>query len=113
MGNWKDGKRHGNGTFYYANGSKYVGDWEHNLKHGEGVFTFEDGNTYMGEFERDRMVNRTLPGVTITAGIQNQDKAQLAIEEANAAAKPTASAKSGMAKTNAKDNKESTMGKYV
>lgn len=33
-GNFKNGKRHGQGTFLYANGTKYEGNWENNLKHG-------------------------------------------------------------------------------
>ncbi len=34
FGNFKNGKRHGQGTFLYANGAKYEGTWENNLKHG-------------------------------------------------------------------------------
>lgn len=33
-GNFKNGKRHGQGTFLYANGTKYEGSWENNVKHG-------------------------------------------------------------------------------
>jgi len=62
MGSWKNGLRHGEGVFYYANGSKYEGEWEQNLKSGHGVMTFEDGSTYCGPFEKDRMVNRLLAG---------------------------------------------------
>ena len=29
-----NGKREGEGTFLYANGSKYEGGWKNNLKHG-------------------------------------------------------------------------------
>lgn len=29
-----NGKRHGKGTFYYNDGSKYVGDWAENKMHG-------------------------------------------------------------------------------
>ena len=60
VGYWKLGLRHGQGTFYYSNGSKYEGEWRENLKNGYGVFTFEDGTSYSGPFENDRMVNRTL-----------------------------------------------------
>ncbi len=27
LGQWKDGQRHGIGTFSYANGARYLGDW--------------------------------------------------------------------------------------
>jgi len=63
VGYWKGGLRHGQGTFYYSNGSKYEGEWENNLKHGLGIFTFDDGSTYEGPFKQDRMVNKTLEGV--------------------------------------------------
>ena len=26
-GDWKDGKRQGNGTYYYNDGDKYEGEW--------------------------------------------------------------------------------------
>jgi|LauGreDrversion4_2_1035121.scaffolds.fasta_scaffold124805_3 hypothetical protein len=56
------GLRHGQGTFYYSNGSKYEGMWRDNLKNGYGSFTFEDGTTYDGPFENDRMLNRNIQG---------------------------------------------------
>jgi len=61
VGYWLKGLRHGKGTFYYSNGSKYEGDWEENHKHGQGVFTFEDGTEYRGRFEKDRMIDRQVP----------------------------------------------------
>jgi len=30
MGEWKDGKKHGQGTYTLPNGSKYVGEWREN-----------------------------------------------------------------------------------
>lgn len=33
-GEWKDGMRHGKGTFYYTNGDKYVGDWKDDVQDG-------------------------------------------------------------------------------
>jgi hypothetical protein len=41
-GNFEYGKRHGHGTFLYANGSKYEGDWFNNLKHGFVLFNFRE-----------------------------------------------------------------------
>ena len=32
VGYWSNGLRHGKGTFYYSNGSKYEGDWHENFK---------------------------------------------------------------------------------
>lgn len=78
MGYWANGLRHGKGTFYYSNGSKYEGDWNENFKDGQGVFTFEDGTEYEGRFEKDRMVDRNVakPEVdepTITKKGKNKD----------------------------------------
>ena len=33
-GDWKSGKRDGQGVFEYADGSKYVGEWANNMKVG-------------------------------------------------------------------------------
>lgn len=52
-GNYKDGLRHGKGTYTYNNGEKYVGDWEYGAKTGRGVFTTADGSRYVGEFLKD------------------------------------------------------------
>ena len=30
MGEWKDGKKHGQGTYTLPNGSKFVGQWREN-----------------------------------------------------------------------------------
>ena len=38
-GEWKDGKKHGQGILTYANGGKYEGEWKDNKKHGRGVQT--------------------------------------------------------------------------
>ena len=58
VGEFIGGKRHGFGTFFYANGSQYEGEWEDNFKQGQGVFTFDDGSIYDGAFMADKMVNR-------------------------------------------------------
>ena len=34
-GEFVKGLRHGHGTFYYANGSRYEGHWKDNMKHGK------------------------------------------------------------------------------
>jgi len=44
VGEWKDGKRHGQGTYTFANGDKYVGEWKDSLAHGQGTFTYADGS---------------------------------------------------------------------
>jgi hypothetical protein len=50
------GLRHGAGTFYYADGSRYCGQWEDNVKCGYGVHTHPDGGVSEGIFKLDRLV---------------------------------------------------------
>lgn len=54
-GCWKEGVRHGQGTFNYANGSKYTGSWDENVKEGEGRYIYDDGRVYIGNFSGDQM----------------------------------------------------------
>tara|TARA_Y100000294_G_scaffold78568_1_gene73906 strand:+ start:40 stop:798 length:759 start_codon:yes stop_codon:yes gene_type:complete len=51
VGEYKDDKRHGLGTYTYANGDKYVGGWKDSEMHGQGTFSFKDGEIYVGEFK--------------------------------------------------------------
>ena len=39
VGEYKDGKMHGQGTYTWASGSKYVGEWKDDKKHGQGTYT--------------------------------------------------------------------------
>ena len=52
VGEWRYGKRHGQGTHTFASGHKYVGEWRKNLPHGKGTWTTpgDDGPTYVGDF---------------------------------------------------------------
>ncbi|KAJ0399708.1 hypothetical protein ATCC90586_002701 [Pythium insidiosum] len=52
-----DGRRHGRGAFYYANGARYDGEWRDNVKHGHGSFCYDDGRVWTGRFEDDRAVD--------------------------------------------------------
>lgn len=48
VGEWKDGKRHGKGEYTSANGNRYVGEWKDGLANGEGEYTWSNGNKYIG-----------------------------------------------------------------
>ncbi|CAF1469676.1 unnamed protein product, partial [Adineta ricciae] len=48
-GHFKGGKRHGTGTYEYANGEKYQGEWINDQTNGKGIRTFPSGNRYDGE----------------------------------------------------------------
>ena len=52
-GMFVDDKKHGFGTYEYANGDEYSGDWVDNLKQGKGVFKYADGSYFKGEFSED------------------------------------------------------------
>jgi hypothetical protein len=53
-GEFKNGLKHGTGTYYYNNGDKYIGEWENDKKHGNGTYYFSSGAKYKGEFENDQ-----------------------------------------------------------
>jgi len=54
-GQWKAGKRDGEGTFFYADGSQYTGSFQNDTKHGLGVMTYSDGRIVAGLFSSDRI----------------------------------------------------------
>ncbi|MBL10100.1 MAG: hypothetical protein CL402_06230 [Acidiferrobacteraceae bacterium] len=51
VGEWREGKKHGQGTETYLGGNKYVGQFKDDEIHGEGIETFPDGEKYVGEFK--------------------------------------------------------------
>ena len=55
VGEWKNGKRNGQGIFTWANGNKYVGEWENGRLHGHGTFTYaKSGKKYVGEYKKNK-----------------------------------------------------------
>jgi hypothetical protein len=50
IGEYKDGKMHGQGTYTYANGDKYVGEFKDDLYDGIGKLTYSDGRVEEGRF---------------------------------------------------------------
>ena len=52
-GEFKDGKKHGQGTYKYKDGMIYVGEWKKGKKHGQGTLTYADGRIENGTFEND------------------------------------------------------------
>ncbi len=51
MGQWKDDKMNGKGTYYWISGDKYTGDWVDGNRTGQGVFTWHNGNRYEGQYK--------------------------------------------------------------
>ena len=53
-GEWKDGKMHNKGVYYYSNGDKYDGEWRDDKRHGKGVVTYAGPNgTVQEKYEGD------------------------------------------------------------
>ena len=56
MGEWKDGKKHGQGTFTYGKGKwkveKYVGEFKHGYRNGQGTYTWSDVEKYVEEWKK-------------------------------------------------------------
>ncbi len=51
VGEFKVGKEHGHGTYTYAYKDKYVGEWKNGKMHGKGTYTDAYGKKYVGEFK--------------------------------------------------------------
>ena len=51
VGEWKDDRKHGQGTFTWVDGDKYVGEWKDDGMNGQGTYTWSDGAKYVGEFK--------------------------------------------------------------
>ena len=57
-GEFRDGLRHGRGTFEWDDGCRYEGEWAQDARHGCGTFVSAHGDAYDGEFELDEMHGR-------------------------------------------------------
>ena len=52
LGQFKDSKMHGQGTYTYLNGDRYIGYFKNGREHGDGFFkSTEQGTSYVGQFE--------------------------------------------------------------
>ena len=60
VGEYKDGKYHGQGTFNRYDGSKYVGGFRYGELNGQGTLTFPDGRKYEGEWKDGKPWNGIL-----------------------------------------------------
>ena len=77
IGQYKDGKEHGEGTKTFADGNKYVGQWKESKTHGKGTFTWASGAKYVGEmFENDfhGQGTKTLANGTVQNGRWEHDE---------------------------------------
>lgn len=54
-GNYINGKKHGNGRFFWANGSTYRGQFVYDCLQGEGEYIWYDGRKYKGDWKANEM----------------------------------------------------------
>ena len=66
IGEYKDGKGHGQGTYTWANGDKYIGEHKDGKKHGQGTYTFANGKKNNGYF----MNNEYVPDICEDMGLR-------------------------------------------
>jgi S1-C subfamily serine protease len=60
VGEFRDGRMSGQGTYTWSNGNKYVGEYKNNEPNGQGIFTFGpqsdlSGDKYVGEFKDGKL----------------------------------------------------------
>jgi len=60
VGEWKDGKTHGQGTMNFPNGLKYEGEFKDGKGNGQGTLTWSDGKKYVGEWKKGKPWNTRL-----------------------------------------------------
>lgn len=53
IGQFKEGRKHGIGTYKWANGSMYEGEWSSGCFNGYGIYTFNESKKYMGQFKNN------------------------------------------------------------
>lgn len=54
FGEFKNGKRHGIGIYYYTSKDKYKGEWYQGDKNGVGTFFYADGRKYVGNWKNGK-----------------------------------------------------------
>ena len=60
VGEWKDNKQHGQGTYYYladneSKGDKFVGEFRDGKRHGQGTYFYAGGQKSEGEYKNGKM----------------------------------------------------------
>ena len=50
-----DDERHGQGTYTFLDGEKYVGEWKDGKEHGQGTKTHSDGKIEKGIWENGKL----------------------------------------------------------
>ena len=59
VGEFKDGKFNGHGKLTWSDGKKYVGEWKNGKRNGQGTQTWLDGRKYVGKYKDGKTWNGT------------------------------------------------------
>ena len=59
VGEFKDGKFNGHGKITWSDGKNYVGEWKNGKRNGQGTQTWLDGRKYVGEYKDGKTWNGT------------------------------------------------------
>ena len=78
IGEFKDGTFNGQGTYTFANGGRYTGDFKDGKRTGQGVFTRADGGIIVGEWRDDlphgRVLEFAADGTLARSGLYGQGR---------------------------------------
>ena len=56
LGDFKNNKKHGKGTYFWKNGNKYIGEWKNDKLHGTGTLTYKNGKINKGTWENGKFM---------------------------------------------------------
>ena len=76
-GEWKSGKKHGQGTYTWTDGDKYTGEFMDGIINGQGTYSFSNGMKYVGKFRNAKYNGQgtlTLPDGRKVIGEFREDK---------------------------------------
>ena len=60
VGDFKDGKFHGQGSYTWVNGNVYIGQWKDGAMHGQGTLTFANRDKHVGLWMHGQLRWRTV-----------------------------------------------------
>jgi hypothetical protein len=58
IGQFKDGKFDGLGTYTYSDGTKYIGEFKNDLPNGQGTYIYSDGTKYTGQLKDGKGIDK-------------------------------------------------------
>ena len=74
---FNNGKFHGQGTYTFATGDKYVGEWKDEKYHGQGTYTFVDGRKETGYYMDGNFLPDICEGMGLSKGTSEFGKCVL------------------------------------